>query len=128
MDEDLAGIISCHSHPSAMLSSVPATYKLVYAFLIKHSHSNVARALKEAAKDIVILKDDAKIEMKGSQLERIVKEWNIRGLDASTDAEDSERSSSLDFISTGFLYESSLQRQYRLPRNRNRNRSRIRRA
>lgn len=50
-----------------------ATYTLIHSFLTKHSHVKAAQAVKKAAKDVVVLKDD--IETNGPQLDQIIKEW-----------------------------------------------------
>ena len=56
--------------------SFPATYALIHSFLLKKSHTKVAQALKKAAKDIVILKDDVTLD--GTELEDIILEWKNR--------------------------------------------------
>jgi hypothetical protein len=50
-----------------------ATYTLIHAFLTKRSHSKAAEALKKAAKDVVILKDNLDID--GPQLDDIIRDW-----------------------------------------------------
>lgn len=55
-------------------SFVIATYSLIYAFLTSKSHQKAAEALKKAAKDTVVLKDDVTTADQPS-LEVIVKEW-----------------------------------------------------
>jgi hypothetical protein len=53
--------------------STPATYTLIHAFLTKRSHTKVALALKKAARDVVVLKDD--VDVDGPHLDEIVKQW-----------------------------------------------------
>lgn len=53
-----------------------ATYTLIHAFLTKRSHTKAAEALKKAAKEFVILKDD--ITPEGPQIEEIITEWKSR--------------------------------------------------
>ena len=55
------------------LSFLQGTYTLIHSFLLKQSHLQVARALKKAAKDVVILKDD--IDPEGPPLDVILQEW-----------------------------------------------------
>jgi hypothetical protein len=52
-----------------------ATYTLIHAFLTKRSHPQAAEALKKAAKDVVILKDN--LTMDGPQLDEIIREWKL---------------------------------------------------
>ena len=49
------------------------TYTLIYSFLKKQSHSKAAEAVKNAAKDVVVLKDS--IELDGPSLDEVVKTW-----------------------------------------------------
>ena len=49
------------------------TYTLIHSFLLKQSHLKVAQALKKAAKNVVILKDD--VDPEGPSLDVILKEW-----------------------------------------------------
>ncbi len=50
-----------------------ATYALIYSFLTKQSHKKAAEAVKQAAKDIVVLKDGtAPVD---ASLDEIVKKW-----------------------------------------------------
>ena len=51
-----------------------ATYALVHSFLHRREHKKAAKYLKEAAKDIIELKDDDESEV---PLERIVREWKL---------------------------------------------------
>jgi len=53
--------------------ALAATYTLIHAFLTKHSHTKAAQAVKKAAKEAVILKDDMDIE--GPQLDEIIAQW-----------------------------------------------------
>ena len=50
-----------------------ATYTLIHAFLSKHSHAKAAEAVKKAAKEVVVLKDDIKVD--GPQLDEIIEQW-----------------------------------------------------
>ena len=50
-----------------------AIYTLIHAFLTKHSHTKAAQAVKKAAKEVVILKDD--IDIEGPQLDEIIAQW-----------------------------------------------------
>ena len=50
-----------------------ATYTLIYSFLKTQSQAKAAEAVKKAAKDIVVLKDDVKLE--GPSLDKIVQDW-----------------------------------------------------
>ncbi|KAG6878977.1 hypothetical protein C0992_006112 [Termitomyces sp. T32_za158] len=56
-----------------MDASLATTYTLIHSFLRKHSHTKAALAVKKAAKDIVVLKDD--IEIEEPHLDTIIKEW-----------------------------------------------------
>ena len=50
-----------------------ATYTLIYSFLRKQSHTKAAEAVKKAAKDVVVLKDD--IDVDGTTLVEIIQSW-----------------------------------------------------
>lgn len=50
-----------------------ATYTLIYSFLKKQSHSKAAEAVKNAAKEFVVLKDSIKVD--GPSLDEVVKTW-----------------------------------------------------
>jgi hypothetical protein len=52
---------------------LPAIYTLIHAFLTKQSHTKAALAVKKAAKEVVILKDD--IDIEGPQLDEIITQW-----------------------------------------------------
>ncbi|KAH7914009.1 hypothetical protein BJ138DRAFT_503853 [Hygrophoropsis aurantiaca] len=56
-----------------MDGNLAATYTLVYTFLKNRSHTKAADALKKAAKDVVILKDD--IDSSSPPLNDIIEEW-----------------------------------------------------
>ncbi|KAJ7805639.1 hypothetical protein B0H14DRAFT_2879476 [Mycena olivaceomarginata] len=56
-----------------MDGNLATTYTLIHAFLTKRSHSKAAEALKKAAKDVVILKDNLDID--GPQLDDIIRDW-----------------------------------------------------
>jgi hypothetical protein len=49
------------------------TYSLIYAFLKKQAQTKAADAVKKAARNIIVLKDDLQLE--GPQLDEIVKQW-----------------------------------------------------
>ncbi|KIK94288.1 hypothetical protein PAXRUDRAFT_828150 [Paxillus rubicundulus Ve08.2h10] len=76
-----------------MDGNIAATYTLVYNFLKKQSHRKAAEAVKKAAKDFVVLRDD--IEQEGPQLEDIVKQWKAKQ-NAKPEAPDSSSESSSD--------------------------------
>ena len=46
---------------------------MIHAFLTKQLHTKAAQAVKRAAKEVVVLKDD--IELEGPQLDEIIKQW-----------------------------------------------------
>jgi hypothetical protein len=54
-------------------SSLAVTYSLIYAFLKKQAQTKAADAVKKAARNIIVLKDDLQLE--GPQLDEIVKQW-----------------------------------------------------
>ncbi|KAI6109665.1 hypothetical protein F5141DRAFT_801381 [Pisolithus sp. B1] len=58
------------------LTRVPETYTLIYRFLKKQSHVKAAKAVKKAAKGVVVLRDD--VELDGPQLDEIVNEWEAQ--------------------------------------------------
>jgi hypothetical protein len=71
-----------------------AIYTLIHAFLSKNSHAKAAQAVKKAAKDIVILKDD--IDIEGPQLDEIIAQWKLlkaSSRNASGDSSSSESDS-----------------------------------
>ena len=67
-----------------------AIYSLIHAFLSKHSHTKAAQAVKKAAREIVILKDD--IDLEGPQLDEIIAQWKL--LKASSQKASADSSSS----------------------------------
>ena len=69
--------------------SFAAIYSLIHAFLTKNSHTKAAQAVKKAAKEVVILKDD--IDLEGPQLDEIIAQW--KSLKASSRNADSESDS-----------------------------------
>ena len=77
-----------------------AIYTLIHAFLSKHSHAKAAQAVKKAAKEVVILKDD--IDIEGPQLDEIIAQWKLlkassqksSAADSSTSESDSDCMSS----------------------------------
>ena len=74
MDGHLAGEHSSDLYIRlALIVAVTATYALIHAFLTKRSHTKVAVALRKTIKDELVLKDG--IEIKGPQLDEIVKQW-----------------------------------------------------
>ncbi|KIM79595.1 hypothetical protein PILCRDRAFT_549464 [Piloderma croceum F 1598] len=90
-----------------MDGNLAATYTLIHAFLTKRSHTKVALALKKAARDVVILKDD--VDVDGPQLDEIIKQWKAwaskrdlsgsgddssSGSDSSSEPSDSDSDSS----------------------------------
>lgn len=58
---------------SGLATFFTATYAAIHAFLSTHGHNKAALAVKKAAADTVILKDD--VEMKHAPLEELVKTW-----------------------------------------------------
>lgn len=64
-----------HSGVSERLkaSRSQVTYSLIYAFLRKQAHTKAADAVKKAARNIIVLKDDLQLE--GPHLDEIVKQW-----------------------------------------------------
>ncbi|KAH7889556.1 hypothetical protein F5I97DRAFT_549418 [Phlebopus sp. FC_14] len=82
-----------------MEGNIAATYTLIHDFLKKQSKIKAANAVKKAAKDIVVLRDD--IEPVGPSLDDIVKQWkatqNIRKREESdSSSEESSDDSSSD--------------------------------
>ncbi|KAG1756312.1 uncharacterized protein EDB91DRAFT_7053 [Suillus paluster] len=56
-----------------MDGNLAVTYSLIYAFLKKQSQTKAADAVKKAARSVIVLKDDFKLE--GPHLDEIVKRW-----------------------------------------------------
>ncbi|KAG2116530.1 uncharacterized protein F5147DRAFT_347538 [Suillus discolor] len=54
-------------------ANLAVTYSLIYAFLKQQSQTKAADAVKKAARNIIVLKDD--LQLKGSSLDEIVKQW-----------------------------------------------------
>ena len=50
-----------------------ATYTHIHAFLVKQKHKKAADVLRKAVKEVVVLKEDVK--MNGPSLDAIIKEW-----------------------------------------------------
>lgn len=74
MDRSLASEFFAPVAMCSLNSAIcPATYTLIHAFLTKHSHAKAAEAVKKAAKAVVVLKDDIKVE--GPQLDEIIEQW-----------------------------------------------------
>ena len=84
----------CYERYELTYMPVAAIYTLIHAFLTKHSHSKAAQAVKKAAKEVVILKDD--IDLEGPQLDEIIAQWKLlkaSSQKASTDSSTSESDS-----------------------------------
>ncbi|KAF8509686.1 hypothetical protein JB92DRAFT_492384 [Gautieria morchelliformis] len=88
-----------------------ATYTLVYSFLTARSHEKAAAAVKKAAKDIVVLKDN--VTVNEAPLDEIVKWWkakreadaknissSVSSSESSSDSDSSDDSSSSDSSSS----------------------------
>lgn len=78
-----------------------AIYTLIHAFLSKRSHTKAALAVKKAAKEIVILKDD--IDIDGPQLDEIIAQWKLliaSSRKAATDSSSSDSDSDSDCMSS----------------------------
>ncbi|KAF9014032.1 hypothetical protein BDQ17DRAFT_437403 [Cyathus striatus] len=75
----------------AMDGNLATTYTLIYSFLTKQSQTKAAEAVKKAAKGVVVLKDDIKVD--GPQLDEIIRQW--KAAEAMKD-ESSDSSSSSD--------------------------------
>ncbi|KAG1778513.1 hypothetical protein EV702DRAFT_156883 [Suillus placidus] len=54
-------------------ANLAVTYSLIYAFLKQQSQTKAADAVKKAARNIIVLKDDLQLE--GPPLDEIVKQW-----------------------------------------------------
>ncbi|KAI6127731.1 SRP40, C-terminal domain-containing protein [Pisolithus croceorrhizus] len=74
-----------------MDGSIAKTYTLIYRFLKKQSHVKAAKAVKKAAKGVVVLRDD--VELDGPQLDEIVSEWEAQRKKTSMNASASRKSS-----------------------------------
>jgi len=80
--------------------NLAATYTLIHAFLLENSHEKVAKALKKAAKDVVILRDEAPTD--SPPLNEIIAQWKTwkeskaraDSSSSSSDGSDSSDSSS----------------------------------
>lgn len=59
-----------------MDGGIAKTYALIYHFLKKQSHVKAAKAVKKAAKGVVILRDD--VDLDGPQLGEIVSKWEAQ--------------------------------------------------
>lgn len=73
-----------------MDGGIAKTYTLIYSFLKKQSHVKAAKAVKKAAKGVVVLRDD--VEVDGPQLDEIVNEWEAQRKKPSTDTSASRKS------------------------------------
>lgn len=58
-----------------------ATYTLIYSFLKKQSQNKAAEAVKNAAKDVVVLKDG--VDVDGPPLDEVVKMWKALTVESS---------------------------------------------
>ena len=67
--------ISQISYEKLTFMPFAAIYTLIHAFLMKNSHTKAAQAVKKAAKEVVILKDD--IDIEGPHLDEIIAQWKI---------------------------------------------------
>lgn len=73
-----------------MDGGIAKTYTLIYRFLKKQTHVKAAKAVKKAAKGVVVLRDD--VELDGPQLDEIVNEWEAQRKKSSTNASASRKS------------------------------------
>ena len=100
MDSDSDGNLACKEYRSGFcyeLKFMPfaAIYTLIHAFLSKHSHRKAAQAVKKAAKEIVILKDD--IDIEGPHLDEIIAQWkSLKELSQKASADSSSPESDSD--------------------------------
>ncbi|KAG2364511.1 SRP40, C-terminal domain-containing protein [Suillus spraguei] len=73
-------------------TNLAVTYSLIYVFLKQQSQTKAADAVKKAARNIIVLKDDLQLE--GSPLDEIVKQWKeSRANNSSSDSDSSDDSS-----------------------------------
>jgi len=80
--------------------NLAATYTLIHAFLLEKSHEKVAKALKKAVKDVVILRDEVPTD--SPPLNEIIAQWKTwresktraHSSSSSSDSSDSSDSSS----------------------------------
>lgn len=73
-------------------ASLAVTYSLIYVFLKQQSQAKAADAVKKAARNIIVLKDDLQLE--GSPLDEIVRQWKeSHANDSSSDSDSSDDSS-----------------------------------
>jgi hypothetical protein len=71
---EISRVSPLYSYDITSLDAPPsATYTLIHAFLNKRGHTKAAQALKKAAADVVVLKDD--ITPEGPQLDEIIQQW-----------------------------------------------------
>ena len=100
MDSDSDGNLACKEYRSMFLLwthiyALAAIYTLIHAFLSKHSHRKAAQAVKKAAKEIVILKDD--IDIEGPHLDEIIAQWkSLKELSQKASADSSSPESDSD--------------------------------
>ncbi|KAG2752687.1 hypothetical protein P692DRAFT_20322342 [Suillus brevipes Sb2] len=67
-------------------ANVAVTYSLIYGFLKQQSQTKAADAVKKAARSVIVLKDDFKLE--GPPLDEIVKQWKeSHAKDSSSDSD-----------------------------------------
>ncbi|KDR73560.1 hypothetical protein GALMADRAFT_228004 [Galerina marginata CBS 339.88] len=83
-----------------MDGNLATTYTLIHAFLLKNSHTKAAQAVKKAAKEVVVLKDD--IELEGPQLDEIIKDWKAASQKKEQSSSDSDSDSSSSSGSSSF--------------------------
>ncbi|KAJ8583743.1 hypothetical protein M405DRAFT_828055 [Rhizopogon salebrosus TDB-379] len=75
-----------------MEGTLAVTYSLIYAFLKKQAQTKAADAVKKAARNIIVLKDDLQLE--GPQLDEIVKQWKeLQAAGSSSESDSSDDSS-----------------------------------
>ncbi|OAX39372.1 hypothetical protein K503DRAFT_716593 [Rhizopogon vinicolor AM-OR11-026] len=77
--------------------NIAVTYSLIYAFLKKQDQTKAADAVKKAARNIIVLRDD--FEFGGPHLDEIVKQW-IDSQAAGSSSESSSDDSSDDSSSS----------------------------
>ncbi|KAG1891470.1 hypothetical protein F4604DRAFT_1706515 [Suillus subluteus] len=91
-------LVSSTHHKSLVIlvvmsdANLAVTYSLIYVFLKQQSQTKAADAVKKAARNIIVLKDDLQLE--GLPLDEIVKQWKeSRANDSSSDSDSSDDSS-----------------------------------
>ena len=66
-------MVSLQHDQAAENASHTVTYSLIYAFLRKQEQTKAAEAVKKAARNIIVLKDDLQLEV--PHLDEIVQQW-----------------------------------------------------